>query len=121
MSTQTLAARSTTFKIGWIALLVISALAVLGHISLFFVLPDEATLFLGWAAFNLYSTLVLSILFRRGETWAWYISWTLVLGFAIPSLFTQESFAVWYLGAAGVMALAMLLTRPAFFPRAHAN
>ena len=121
MSTQTAPTRgttfSTTFKIGWIALLVISALATLGHIILIFAMMDEATLFVGWAAYTLYSTVVLYIPFRRGEQWAWYTSWTLVIGFAVPILFTRESFAVSYLIAAGVMALGLLLTRPAFFRR----
>ena len=121
MSTQTTPTRgttfSTTFKIGWIALLVISALTTLGHIILIFAMTDEATLFVGWAAYTLYSTVVLYIPFRRGEQWAWYTSWTLVFGFAVPFLFTRESFAVWYLIAAGVMALGLLLTRPAFFRR----
>jgi hypothetical protein len=116
MSTQTLATRSTTFKIGWIALLVISALFALWHIIAIVAFPsDEATLFAGWAAFNLYSTLVLYIPFRRGEKWAWYTSWILVIGFAAPILFSQESFTVYYLGAAVLMAVALLLTRPAFF------
>lgn len=115
MTTQTLATRSTTFKICWIALLVTSALFALWHIIAVFIIIDEATLFLGWAAFNLYSTLVLYIPFRRGEKWAWYTSWILVIGFAAPILFSQESFTVYYLGAAVLVAVALLLTRPAFF------
>jgi hypothetical protein len=115
MTTQTVATRNTTFKIGWITVLVISVLAALGHIILMFVIMDEATLFLGWAAFNLYSTIVLYLPFRRGQTWAWYTSWLLVIGFAAPILFSQESFTVYYLGAAVVMAFSLLLTRSAFF------
>ncbi len=117
MATQAMDTRSTTFMIGWIALLVISALWTLGHLMLIFFLPDDATLFLGWAAFNLYSTLVLYIPFRRGEKWAWYTTWLLVVGFAAPILLTRESFVVWYIGAAGIMALSLLLTRPAFFQK----
>src|SRR5574341_631089 len=114
MSTQTLAARSITFKIGWITLLVISALAALNHIILAFVMMDEATLFIGWAAFNLYSTLVLYIPFRRGEKWAWYTSWILVIGFAV-TIFFNTQIGIFYLGAAVLMAVCLLLTRPAFF------
>jgi hypothetical protein len=114
MSTQTMAAPSTTFKIGWIALLVISGLAALNHIILTFVVMNEATLFIGWAAFNLYSTLVLYIPFRRGEKWAWYTSWILVLGFAI-AIFFNTQIGIFYLGAPVLMAVALLLTRPAFF------
>ncbi len=122
MTTQTLTAPSTTVKIGWIALLIMSALATLSHLILIFVMLDEATIFLGWAAFTLYSTIVLYIPFRHGEKWAWYATWILVIGFAVPILFSQESFTVWYLGAAGVMAVSLLLTRSAFFqeePHAH--
>ena len=116
MSTQTMAAPSTTFKIGWIALLVISGLAALSHILLAFVVKDEATLFIGWAAFNLYSTLVLYIPFRRGEKWAWYTTWILVLGFAI-AIFFNTQIGTFYLGEAVLMAVALLLTWPAFFQK----
>ena len=118
MTTQTIASRSLTFRIGWIALLAISAVWAFGHIMLMIVVKDEATLFLGWAAFNLYSTSVLFFPFRRGERWAWYTSWILVIGFALPIFFTRESFVAWYVGAAGVMVLSLLLTRPAFFQKA---
>ena len=115
MTTQTLTIRSVTFTIGWIALLSMSAVATLSHLILAFVMLDLAINFLGWAAFTLYSTIVLYIPFRRGEKWAWYTTWILVIGFAAPILFSQESFTVWYLGGAGVMAVSLLLTRPAFF------
>jgi hypothetical protein len=108
--------RSTTFKMGWIALLVISALAALWHIIAAFLIPNEATLFTGWAAFNLYSTIVLYIPFRRGEKWAWYTTWILVIGFA-STIFFSSTIGVWYLTAAGVMALGLLLTRTAFFQK----
>jgi hypothetical protein len=54
--------------------------------------------------------------FRRGEKWAWYISWILVIGFA-STIFFSSTIGVWYLAAAGVMALGLLLTRPAFFQK----
>ena len=114
MVTSSTLVQSKRFKIGWITLLVISALAALNHIILAFVMVDEATLFMGWAAFNLYSTLVLWIPIRRGETWAWYASWILVIAFACLILF-DSTIGVWYLGAAILMAAALLLTYPAFF------
>jgi|SRR5579859_359078 len=116
MSTQTVAARSTTFKIGWITLLAISALAAINHIILTFVMKDDATLFIGWAAFNLYSSLVLYVPFRRGEKWAWYASWILVIGFAV-TIFFDTQIGLFYLGAGVVMAVGLLLTRPAFFQK----
>jgi len=116
MSTQTVATRSTTFMIGWIAMLVFSVLATLNHIMLP-LYGDDVGLAIGWTSFSLYATVVLAIPFRRGERWAWYMSWISVIVFATPILFTRESFAVAYLIAAGAMALGLLLTRPAFFQR----
>jgi hypothetical protein len=118
MAPQTGATRSATFNIGWIALLLISALAALGHIILTFTIQEERLLFLGWAAFNVYSTIVLALPFRQGEPWAWYTSWILVIGFAVPILFDPAGgIAVGYGIAAGVMAVGLLLTRAAFFPK----
>lgn len=119
---QTTALRSTTFTLGWIVLLVISTLAVLGHLILIIVFQQERLLFLGWAAFNVYSTLVLALPFRRGEPWAWYTSWVLVIGFAIPLLLDPaKGYAVGYAIGAGVMAVGLLLSRAAFFPKHQAS
>ena len=62
-----------------------------------------------------YAIVILAISFRRGERWAWHSTWILVIEFVIPILINQESYVVAYLIAAGVMALSLLLTRPAFF------
>jgi len=62
-----------------------------------------------------YATVVLAIPFRRGEKWAWYSTWILVVGFAAPILINQESYAATYLIAAGLMGVCLLLTGPAFF------
>ncbi len=114
MSTQTKVTDSATFNIGWIVLLVISVLATLNHIML----PaygDDVALAIGWTGFSLYAIVVLAIPFHRGERWAWYASWILVIGFAAPILTYRESVAVAYLIAAGVMVLSLLLTWSAFF------
>ena len=114
MSTQTKVTHSGTFTIGWIVLLFISALATLNHIML----PaygDDVWLAIGWTGFSLYAIVVQAIPFRRGERWAWNTSWILVIGFAAPILINQESYVVAYLIAAGVMAMSLLMTRPAFF------
>ena len=47
MTTQTLTTRNSTFKIGWIALLIMSALAALSHFILTIVMLDLAINFLG--------------------------------------------------------------------------
>jgi hypothetical protein len=114
MSTQTKSIYTETFIIGWYVLLIISALATLNHIML----PgygDPVVLGIGWTGYSLYAIVVFAIPFRRGERWGWYTSWILVIGFAVPILINQESCVVAYLIAAGIMALCLLLTRPAFF------
>jgi hypothetical protein len=116
MTEATIAVRSSTQKVGWGLLLVISALAILNHAALIFVIPGEEVLFIGWTAFNLYSTLVLYFPYRRGERWAWYSTWILPVSFAATMLFDAE-IGVYYLIAAGLMALGQLLTRDLFFPK----
>lgn len=113
MTTQPVANRTTLFKVGWITFLSISASYALGHIILAFVEMDT-TLFIGWTVGELYSALVLWIPFRRGEVWAWYASWILVIAFAIVIFFNAQ-IGVFYLVPAGLMAVCLLLTRPAFF------
>ena len=116
MSTQTKVTLSDTFTIGWIVLLSISVLATLNHLMLP-VYGDPVVLSIGWTGYSLYAILVLAIPFRRGERWAWYSTWILVIGFAAPILINQESYVVAYLIAAGIMAVSLLLTRPAFFQK----
>ena len=113
MSTQTMIVPNTTFKIGWIGLLVISGLMALNHLVLTFVMND-AVLFIGWAAFNIYSTVVLAIPFRQGQQWAWYASWVMVLAFAVM-IFFDPAIGAMYLGAGILVAIGLLLTRTAFF------
>lgn len=114
MSEATLQTQSTGFKIGWWILFVISTLGALGHAALIFALPGEEVLFIGWAAFNLYSALVLYFPYRRGEKWAWYLTWATIIPFALVFLFDAEIGSM-YLGMAGLMALGQLLARGAFF------
>ena len=116
MSTQTVTTRSATFEAGWIVLLAISVLATLNHIMLP-LYGDDTGLAIGWTGYSLYAVLVLAIPFRRGERWAWYSTWILVIGFATPILINQESYVVAYLIAAGIMTVSLLMTRPAFFQK----
>jgi hypothetical protein len=115
MSTQTNVTRSAAFEIGWIVLLIISALAALWFILLMFTFVNEAPLFVGWAAFSLYTTLILYIPFRPGEKWAWYSTWIQVIVFASAIFFGTPEITMKYLVAAGLMASCLLLTGPAFF------
>ena len=117
MSTQTKVAHSDTgaFIIGWIVLMFISALSTLWFILLMFTIVDEAPFFISWAAFSLYTSLILYIPFRRGEKWAWYSTWIQVIVFASAIFFGTPKITTKYLVAAGLMALCLLLTGPTFF------
>lgn len=117
MSTQTKVTQGDTFTIGWIVLLSISVLSTLWLIILMFTFVDEAPLFMGWAAFSLYTSLVLYIPFRRGEKWAWYSTWIQAILFASTVFFATPEVATKYFVVAGLMALCLLLTRPAFFQK----
>lgn len=117
MSTQTTATHSDTFTIGWIVLLSISVLSTLWLIILMFTFVDEAPLFMGWAAFSLYTSLVLYIPFRRGEKWAWYSTWIQVIVFGSAIFFGAPEITMKYSVIAGLMALCLLLTGPAFFQK----
>jgi hypothetical protein len=112
--------RSNTFKLGWVLLLVVSVLFTLNHVVLSFVINAERTLFLGWAAFTLYALLVIAIPLRQGARWAWITSWVLVAVFA-STVFFDAQIGVYYLGAAAVTAVGLLLTAPIFFSRGHAS
>ena len=113
MLSNTALAQNSRFKVGWILLLVIAALMTLSHFSLIFVL-DEPNLFTGFAAFNFYSFVVILVPFRRAERWAWWITWILPIGLAIPAA-TDPNIAPYYFGTAAVCVLCLLLTMQEFF------
>jgi hypothetical protein len=113
MSTQAIPASKSTFKLAWITLLAMAVIATLNHLALALVMPGETTLFIGWAAYTGYAAAVLAVPFRRGERWAWYSTWILVLGFA-SLIFFDAQVGAWYAGGAAVMAVCLLVTRSAF-------
>ena len=116
MSAVTNLTRNFRFKSGWIILIVSAALMALNHLSLIFFL-DEPVLFSGFAAFNLYAFLVIYIPFRRGEKWAWYATWILPIGLALPATTTDPGIAIYYYVVAGVCLLGLLLTMRDFFSK----
>lgn len=87
------------------------------HAGLFFFVPGDELLFLGWVVFPLYEAVVLAIPYRRGEKWAWYITWLMVVAFALVLLYAEPELGPGYMAGAGLMAIAQLLTRPAFFSK----
>jgi hypothetical protein len=115
MSTQANATHTDTFTIGWIVLLFISALTTVWLIILMFTIVEDAPILISWAAFSLYATLILSIPFRRGEKWAWFSIWIQVILFGGTIFFSSPEIAIKYVVAAGLMAICLLLTAPAFF------
>jgi len=117
MSTQTKVTHNDMFTIGWIILLVPTALFTFPHILLMLTMEGETTLFMAAAAFNLLTGILICIPFRRNEKWAWYATWIQVIFFIAPFLVTRESFVTMYLIAAGAMALGLLLTWPTFFQK----
>ena len=116
MSTQTNNADSSVaFQIGWIVLLGLSALATLWLITLMLTIVEDAPVLMSWAALSLYATLILSIPFRRGEKWAWFSIWIQVSLLGSTIFFSSPEIAMKYVVAAGVMAVCLILTAPAFF------
>ena len=115
MSSQTIPVQNSRFKIGWIILLVIAALMTLMHFILMLTL-DDPILFLGYTTFNLYAFLVVYIPVRRGEKWAWFATWLLPIGLAIPAA-TDPDLTIYYSGFAAVCVLGLLLTMRDFFSK----
>ena len=115
MSTQTNSTDSTTFTIGWIVLLILSALVTLWLMLLMFTIVEDAPFLMSWAAFSLYATLILFIPFRGGEKWAWFSIWIQVILFGSTIFISTPEIANKYVVAAGLMALCLLLTAPGFF------
>lgn len=116
MTVSTIPTVNTRFKIGWIFLLVLTAIMTLGHLILIFV-NNEPVLFTGYTAFNLYAFLVLLIPFRQGKKWAWFATWILPVAFALSAYFDTE-IAPYYYGLAAVCGLGLLITMRDFFTRA---
>ena len=118
MSANVSFAQNSRFKIGWIILLTIAALMTLGHFSLIFIFMDERVMFAGLAASNLYAFIAIYTAFRRGEKWAWIVTWTLpVLALLIAA--TVPSIAIYYYGVAAICGLALLVTMRDFVSQAR--
>ncbi|HMN31355.1 MAG TPA: hypothetical protein PKE45_24605, partial [Caldilineaceae bacterium] len=103
MSTTRTVSHSARFKTGRILLLVAAGLMTLNHAMLIFVL-DEPVLFVGYTAFNLYALVVIAIPFQRCERWAWYATWILPIGLALPA-FSDPNLVLFYSLVAGVCVL----------------
>jgi hypothetical protein len=102
------------FKIGLAILLLISVGSVLAHIVMMLFDPGGDVVFLAWAAFNFMAATILIYPYRRGEKWAWYAIWGLVVPYALIIVYNSEIGPI-YLTEAIVLAAAQLLTYRSFF------
>ncbi|HEU4750476.1 MAG TPA: hypothetical protein VFT54_05400 [Acidimicrobiia bacterium] len=107
--------RSVGYKVGWWVLVVIAGASVVSHISLAGFAEEDAWVlaFFGLAAMNIYALVVLLTGYRRGERWAWWVTWVLVAIYALVIFYAHDA-GPYYLGAAAVMAIAQLLTWSGF-------
>lgn len=112
METTLNAGLDTRFRAGWWLLLGAATLMTLNHVVMIFAL-DEPTLFVGYAAFSVYSLVTLAIPFRRHEGWAWVATWILPVGLALAA-YTAPDVAILYYAFAAVCVLGLLLTRSQF-------
>jgi hypothetical protein len=109
--------RRVLFRIGWIVLLVLSALFAVNHIAgIWFIAGsnDESQMFEAFGIVNLLAVVLLAIPYRRLEWWSWLALWLTVIPIAAVIFFIQDAIGITYVITAGVMALAQLLTLPAF-------
>lgn len=107
-------------KVAWVVLVVVSVLGVINHLlGVFAIAQDdsEALMFALFAGLNLYATAVLLRPYRRGELWAWLVTWVEVVAFAIVSPLTDPQVGAAYLVGAIIAALAQAATLPWF--RSH--
>lgn len=113
MSTQSLTRLNIQFKIGYWILVLLAVSATVNSFVRAFIEPYPVWV-AGWVAASLFATVVLLIPFRKGERWAWYATWIFATLLAIVFVLGEEV-GIYYLPAAVIVALCLLLTRPAFF------
>lgn len=114
MSETTITTQSKGFKIGYAILLFIAASSVLGHIGLLLFDPGGDVVFIAWAAFNFMASTILIFAYWRGERWAWYAIWGLVIPYALIILFNSEVGPI-YLAESLLLTAGQLLTYRSFF------
>ena len=116
MSELTAQNPSTGFKIGLGILLFLAVGNILGYIGLLIFDPGPDTVFLAWMAFNFIAATILMIPYRRGEKWAWYAIWAMVVPYALI-IFINTEIGPIYLAEAALMTLGQMLTYGTFFPK----
>jgi hypothetical protein len=107
-------------KVAWGILLVLSVLGALNHAVGVFAIAEkdpEPLMFAVFACLNLYATAVLLGPYRRGEMWAWLVTWVEVAAFALVYPLTGPEVGRWYLIGAVIAALAQAASLPLFKPQ----
>lgn len=112
MSTGTIQQADIQFKIGYWTLLLLSVATTINSFARIFLEPVPEFV-IGWVAAGLFTTVILLIPFRKGERWAWQTTWIFVALLTGVFILGAEVGA-FYLAAAVIVALSLLLTRPAF-------
>jgi hypothetical protein len=115
MMSVELRTRSTGYKIGWWVLVVIAGLSIVGYLaSVGLAATDmEVAAFFALAGINIYALSVLLTVYRRGEPWAWWVTWVTAAIYGMTILYAPD-LGPYYMGPAIVMAIAQLLTWPVF-------
>lgn len=112
--------RRILFRVGWIVLLVLSALFAVNHLAgIWFIAAstDEQQMFEAFGVVNLLAIVLLVIPYRRREWWAWLTVWLTILPIALVVVFVPDAIGITYVVTAGVMSLGQLATLPSFRPQ----
>jgi hypothetical protein len=110
-------AERTSARIAWWLLTAITALFAINHAVgafVFAVSTTESLMFMAFAALQILALFVLFIPYRRSEPWAWAASWVSIIAIGLVIAFGADAIALFYVGAAAVMAAAQFFTLPAF-------
>ena len=96
-------------------LLGLSALGAVNHalgVLAFAGSSDERMMFTLFAALDLYAVVVLLTAYRRGERWAWALTWVHTAAYAMAFVAVGPGVGSLYLAVAGVAAAAQLAGLP---------
>ena len=92
------------YRIGWWVLVVIAGASIVNHVLgpfLGFASGDDQVLaFLALAAMNIYALVVLLTAYRRGERWAWWVTWVFVAFYGLVFFYAPDV-GSFYLGRGG--------------------
>jgi hypothetical protein len=108
---------SRAARIAFWVLVALTVLLTLVHLAgVFFIADgdDERLMFTCFTALNALSLVVLLGPFRGGQPWAWAASWIQVVPNAlVMPMLGSEGPGPWYLAFTVVMAVCLLIARPA--------